>query len=111
MVGVVLLTASVVLVVELLAPLLGLVLSTLLVNEVHALGLGEPVSLESGKAGKHLLGELVGDWLAVAALLVLEGLEASEGGGTRDGLVGELGLVGGVVVSVVGLLVVVVGVA
>ena len=122
---------SVVLIIQLMALLLSLVLGTLLVEEIHTLGLGKAVDLGAGEAGEELLGELVGDGLAVSALLVLEGwggglalwdlcdggkgggvtLEASEGGGTGDGLVGELGLVGGVVVGVVGLLVVVVGVA
>jgi hypothetical protein len=108
---VVVLMTSVVLVVELVAPLLSLVVGALLVNEVHALRLGEAVDLSTGETGEELLGKLVGDGLALVALLVLECLEPSEGGSTCDGLVRELGFVGGVVVGVVGLLVVVVGVA
>lgn len=64
LVGVVLVLATVVLVVQLLSAALGLVLSLLAVVEVFALGLGESVDLSTGEASEELFGELVGDWLA-----------------------------------------------
>lgn len=64
LVWVVLVILSVVLVVHLLCVLLGLVLGSLTVDEVLALGLGETVDLCTGETGEKLLGELVGDWLA-----------------------------------------------
>lgn len=51
-------------VVHLLDVLLGLVLSSLLLVEVHALGLGQTVNLSTYEADEGLLGELVRDWLA-----------------------------------------------
>jgi hypothetical protein len=38
-------------------------LSTLTVNEVFALGLGELIGFSSSKAGQDLFGKLVLDWL------------------------------------------------
>lgn len=87
------------LVVHVLNVLLGVVLGLLTVDEVHALGLGQLVNLSTGKANEHLLGELMGDWLAckilefevasekevkrtILALSVLEHLESTEGSGT-----------------------------
>ncbi len=61
---VVLVLSTVVLVVHLLDVALGLVLGTLLVDEVHALGLGETVDLGAYQAHESLLGELVRDGLA-----------------------------------------------
>lgn len=87
------------LVVHILNALLGVVLGLLTVDEVHALGLGQLVNLSTGKTNEHLLGELMGDWLAckvlefeialasevkrtILALSVLEHLEGTEGSGT-----------------------------
>ena len=58
------LALDVVLVIHGLGVLLGVVLGLLTVDEVHSLGLGELVDLSTGQTDKHLLGELVGDWLA-----------------------------------------------
>lgn len=52
------------LIVEVLSPFLGFMLGSLLVEEVLALGLGEPVNFSTGKACEHLLGKLVRNWLA-----------------------------------------------
>ena len=87
------------LVVHVLNVLLGVVFGLLTVDEVHALGLGQLVNLSTGKTNEHLLGELMGDWLAykilefevaseneakrtILALSVLEHLESTEGSGT-----------------------------
>ena len=99
----------------------------LLVVKIHALSLGEAVNLSTSQSSEEFLGELVRDGLALVALLVLEGFmvsfigwlslkpdhtfEACEGCSTCYSFVGELGLIGGVVICVVGLLVVVVGIA
>lgn len=64
LVGVVLILAAIVLVIQLFAAALGLVLGPLAVDVVGALGLGEFVDLSTGEACEQLLGELVGDWLA-----------------------------------------------
>jgi hypothetical protein len=64
LVGVVLVLAAVVVIVELLSTLLGLVLGALAVDVVGALGLGELVNLATGDAGQELLGEGVVDGLA-----------------------------------------------
>lgn len=61
---VILVLATVVRVVELLRLLLRLVLGSLAVKEVLALGLGELVDLSTGEARNELLGELVRDWLS-----------------------------------------------
>ena len=55
---------DIVLVVHLGGVLPGLVLGTLTVVGVHALGLGELVDFTTDEAGKKLLGKLVRDWLA-----------------------------------------------
>lgn len=64
LVGVVLVVATVVVVVEGLSALLGLVLGTLTVNVVGTLGLSKAVNLTGSETGKEFLGELVRDWLA-----------------------------------------------
>lgn len=69
--------ASIVLVVQLMALLLGLVMRTLLVVKIHALRLGEAVDLSASKTCEELLGELVRDRLALVALLVFEGWAVS----------------------------------
>ena len=56
LVGVVLVVATVVLVVQLLSTLAGLTLSTLAVDVVGTLGLGEPVNFTASDAGEELLG-------------------------------------------------------
>lgn len=95
-----------------LGVLLGVVVSLLTVNPVHALGLGELVNLAADDTGKELLGESVAHRLAygtntrleivskwevvkqtVLALVVLVGLHGTEGSGTGSELVGELALV------------------
>lgn len=58
---------DVVVVVQVLDVLLGLVLSTLLVVEVHALGFGETVDLGTNETYQGLLGELVRYGLACSA--------------------------------------------
>jgi hypothetical protein len=90
---------AVLLVIHILNVLLGVVLGLLTVDEVHALGLGQLINLSTGKTNEHLLGELMGDWLAckilefgvafasevkrtILALSVLEHLESTEGSGT-----------------------------
>jgi len=108
--GVVLVVLSVVLVVHLLGILLGLVLGLLAVDVVHTLGLSELVDLGTSESGKELFGELVRDRLAclacqqcfivrgsvvlaLAALVVLECLEGSEGGTASNNLVAQAGLI------------------
>lgn len=119
--------APIVLVVQLMALLLRLMMCALLVVQIHALGLDEAVGLSTGQSSEELLGELVRDGLALVALLILEGLmvsfirwlslepnltfEAGEGCSSCYSFVGEFGFIWGVVIGVVGLLVVVVGVA
>lgn len=99
----------------------------LLVVKIHALSLSEAVNLSTSQSSEEFLGELVRDGLALVALLVLEGLtvsfitwlslepnltfEAGEGCSSCYSFVGEFGFIWGVVISVVGLLVVVVGIA
>jgi len=90
---------AVVLVIHIFNVLLGVVLGLLTVDKVHALGLGQLINLSTGKTNEHLLGELMGDWLAckvleveiafasevkrtILALSVLEHLESTEGSGT-----------------------------
>ena len=81
--------------------LLGVVLGALLVDKVEPLGLGQPVDLEAGGGGQHLLGQAVVDRLALLALLVLPQAHALEGGGAADQLVGQLRLVRLAVVDLV----------
>lgn len=52
------------LIVKVLGPLLGLMLRSLLVKEVLALGLSELVDFGTGEAYEHLLGELMRDGFA-----------------------------------------------
>lgn len=96
-----LVTATVLLLVQLLGLLLGVVLGLLAVDKVQALGLDELVDLEAGGGGDQLLGGAVLDGLALGALLLLPEAHALEGGGGADELVGELGLVGLAVVDLV----------
>ena len=63
------------------------------------------VDLSGSEAGNELLGEGVGDGLALVALVVLEGLEASKGSTAGYDLMAEAGLVLIEVVVVVDLLV------
>jgi hypothetical protein len=64
---IVLVLASVVLIIEVLGPLLGLMLRSLSIEEVLTLGLGQLVDFSAGKACEHLLCKLVRDWLACNA--------------------------------------------
>lgn len=64
LVGVVLVLAAVVLVVELLGVASGVTLGLLAVDVVGAFGLSETVDLTASKASKELLGESVRDSLA-----------------------------------------------
>lgn len=91
--GSVLILTTIVLVVELLSILLGTVLGPFAVDPVGALGLGELVDLGAGEASEELLGEGVGDVLALLALVVLKGLECGKGGSAGEELVAEAGLV------------------
>ena len=52
------------LVVQLISALTSLMLRTLAVDVIRALGLGQLVNLAARNAGQQLLGELVGDGLA-----------------------------------------------
>ena len=96
---IILVLTAVVLVIHIFNVLLGVVLGLLTVDKVHALGLGQLINLSTGKTNEHLLGELMGDWLAckvleveiafasevkrtILALSVLEHLESTEGSGT-----------------------------
>jgi len=65
---VILVLTSVVLIIEVLSPLLGLMLGSLPVEEVLTLGLGKLVDFSTGKACKHLLGKCVRDRLACKAM-------------------------------------------
>lgn len=72
---IILVLAAVVLVVHALDLLLGVVLGLLTVDEVHALGLSQLVNLSTGKTDEHLLGELMGDRLALNMLKLESSLE------------------------------------
>jgi len=93
LVGVVPVGVTVVLVVHVLGVLLGVLPGLMFVPLVHALGLGELVDLTADEASEKFLSKGVVNRLPFLALVVLEELEAFEGGGASYELMGELGLV------------------
>jgi len=122
--GIVLIILSVMLVIHAFSGVLRMSLGLLFINEILALGLSELVDLGAGEASEELLGEGVVDRLScfrvrfcvlhgawrgwgrtLFALAVLEDFEGTEGGGTADELVAELGFVVVVAVALVDLLV------
>lgn len=93
------LAPDVVLVVHMAGILLGLMMSTLAVVSVHALGLSELVNFTTDESSEELLGESVVHDIALFALVVLVELEALEGGTASHELVGEFSLVVWIVVA------------
>lgn len=95
LIGVVLVATAVLLVVHLPRALLGMALGLLTVDVVQALGLNKLIDLSADESNEGLLGKAVGHRLALAPLVVFEGLESLESGSTSDELVGKTALVRG----------------